>query len=152
MLNGHTDTEARRAARKEAGNLTFPLLLFLLLPRVLIVANGTQSALALEARRADMEAEYGREDMDTEARRAAVKCVRKFAFKNAHHLQNVANGTVVEAKRAARRAAGTIGVGVAPLGWTIIILGVAARKEARRAVVLASEAVPNACLSAILPL
>lgn len=152
-MNGHTDTEARRAARKEAGNLTFPLLLFLLLPRVLIVANGTQSALALEARRADMEAEYG---MDTEARRAAVKCVRKFAFKNAHHLQNVANGTVVEAKRAARRAAGTIGVGVAvgtilPLGGTIII-GVAARKEARRAVVLASEAVPNACLSAILPL
>ena len=158
MLNG-TDTEARRAARKEAGNLTSPLLLFLLLlrflARVVIVANGTQSALAMEARRADMEAEHG---MDTEARRAAVKCVKKFASNYApHHLQNVANGTVVEAKRAARRAAGTIGVGtigvgVAPLGWTIIILGVAARKEARRAVVLASEAVPNACLSAILPL
>ena len=56
-LNGHTDTEARKqvmAARKEDTSL---LLLFLLLflPRVVIVANGTQSALALEARRADME-------------------------------------------------------------------------------------------------
>jgi len=139
------------AARKEEAGIPF-LLLLRFLARVVIVANGTQSALALEARRADMEAEYG---MDTEARRAAVKCVKKFASNNVpHHLQNVANGTVVEAKRAARRAAGTIGVGVvgvAPLGWTIII-GLAARKEARRAVVLASEAVPNACLSAILPL
>ena len=82
--------------------------------------------------------------------------MKKFAFKNApHHLQNVANGTVVEAKRAARRAAGTATIGgVATIGMGGVARKEAgvARREARRAVVLALEAVPNACLSAILPL
>ena len=66
-MAGITDGAARKevmevmAARKEDG-IPSLLLLFLLLarvsvllPREVIVANGTQCALALEARRADME-------------------------------------------------------------------------------------------------
>jgi len=120
-----------------------------------IVVNGKQSAMALEARRAELTAVDGgaAEVMEVmEARRVVV--VKKFASKvvpNAtRHLLNVASGTAVEAKRAARRAAGMATTGIMTIGMEARKGGMAARKEARRAAVLALEAVPNACLSAIL--
>jgi len=110
----------------------------------------------MEARRAEVTAVDGGAAEVMEARRVVARFVKKFASKGVpnatRHLLNVASGTVVEAKRAARRAAGMATTGIMTIGMEVEAMearkGVMAARRA--AAVLALEAVPNACLSAIL--